>query len=278
MPQSNPSHEATGFSCLFLRRRAIDHVDFVVAGVQKAGTTALHYFLAKHPHIALLRDQALHFFDKEEHFTSPPDYEILHGNFKPSRRWKIAGEVTADYVYYRPAMERIARYNPNMKIVISLRNPTERAFSHWNMRRTTGREPRDFLAAIQRDQEQRKQGSTRFARGDAYIDRGIYTPQMERVFSFFPRTQLFIIKYETFRANNAATLDAVFDFLGVKRLRRLKKSARNVSPYQRKMTAEERRYVSAIFDEDISKLEALLGWDCSDWRYKVVDPPGAVAI
>ena len=56
------------------RRRRIDHVDFVVAGVQKAGTTALHYFIAKHPHIALPRDQALHFFDKEENFRGEPDY------------------------------------------------------------------------------------------------------------------------------------------------------------------------------------------------------------
>src|SRR5690349_3413105 len=124
-----------------LVRREVDRVDFIVAGVQKAGTTALHYFLAKHPHIALPRDQALHFFDKEEHFQKTPDYRILHGNFNPGWRWQIAGEVTADYVYYTPALERIARYNPEMKLIISLRNPTDRAFSHWNMRRAKGREP-----------------------------------------------------------------------------------------------------------------------------------------
>src|SRR5207237_7628627 len=66
---------------VLFRRRKVDHVDFVVAGVQKAGTTAVHDFLAQHPHIALLRDQALHFFDKEEHFTGEPDYPILLGNF-----------------------------------------------------------------------------------------------------------------------------------------------------------------------------------------------------
>src|SRR5437870_7928737 len=123
------------------RRRKVDHVNFVVAGVQKAGTTALHDFLAQHPHIALLRDQALHFFDKEEHFSGEPDYQILHGNFGPGWRWRVAGEVTADYLYYPRALERVAAYNPKMKIIISLRNPTERAFSQWNMRREKNQEP-----------------------------------------------------------------------------------------------------------------------------------------
>src|SRR5260370_33374965 len=91
------------------RRRRVDHVDFVVAGVQKAGTTAIHDFLAQHPYIALLRDQALHFFDKEEHFTGEPDYRILLGNFDPGWRWRVAGEVTADYFFYPHALRRLPR-------------------------------------------------------------------------------------------------------------------------------------------------------------------------
>src|SRR5690242_15600876 len=131
-------------------RRPVTRVDFVVGGVQKAGTTALHDFLAQHPHVALLRDQALHFFDKEENFgpsltgVSSPDYDVLHGNFDPPRNWKIAGEVTADYLYYPRALERIAAYNPGMKLIVSLRNPIDRAFSQWNMRRAKGREALPF--------------------------------------------------------------------------------------------------------------------------------------
>src|ERR1044072_4914162 len=80
--------------------RPVSRIDFIVGGVQKAGTTALHDFLAQHPKVALLRDQALHFFFKPEHFTGEPDYTILHSNFAPGWRWQIAGEVTADYLYY----------------------------------------------------------------------------------------------------------------------------------------------------------------------------------
>jgi len=247
-------------------------VDFIVAGVQKAGTTAIHDFLAQHPHIALLRDQALHFFDKKEHFdtsrTGPlgqPDYRILLGNFDPGWRWRIAGEVTADYLYYPRALERIAAYNPKMKIIISLRNPTQRAFSQWNMRHDKGQEPLEFVAALKRDQEL---GIWKGPRGNAYLARSLYAPQLEKVFKLFPHDQVLVIKYEDFRADPFLLLDRMFDFLGVRRKSRLKNKQRNVGSYSRKLTSEERKYAATIFDQDIAEIEKLLEWDCSDWRFK----------
>jgi hypothetical protein len=248
-----------------LGQRKVTHVDFVVAGVQKAGTTAIHDFLAQHPHIALLRDQALHFFDKEEHFTGAPDYRILHDNFDPGWRWRVAGEVTADYLYYPRALERIAAYNPQMKLVVSLRHPTERAFSQWNMRWQKGQERLEFLDALKRDQEI---GIWNGPRGNAYLARSLYAPQLENVFNFFPRERVLFLKYEGFRSDPLPVIGALLDFLGVCRKSRLKNKKRNVGSYSRKLTPEERAYASAIFEEDISQIEKLLGWDCRDWRPK----------
>ena len=250
------------------RRRKVEQVDFIVAGVQKAGTTAIHDFLAQHPHVALLRDQALHFFDKEEHFGSSrtrPDYRILHGNFDPGWRWRVAGEVTADYLYYPHALERIARYNPKMKLIISLRNPVGRAFSQWNMRRGKGQEPLEFIDALKRDQEI---GIWQGPRGNAYLARSFYAPQLEQVFKLFPREQVFILKFEEFRTDPFPILDRIFDFLAVRRISRLKNKERNVGSYSQKISAQEREYAAAVFDDDITKIQALLGWDCSDWRFK----------
>jgi Sulfotransferase domain len=248
-------------------RRKVERVDFIVAGVQKAGTTALHDFLAQHPHVALLRDQALHFFDQEGHFPtdglSRPDYRILHGHFRPGWRWKIAGEVTADYLYYPHALERIAQYNAEMKLIISLRDPTERAFSQWNMRRAKGQEPLEFIDAIKRDQDA---GIWRGPRGNAYIARSLYSEQLGRVFELFPRDQVLLIKYEELGKDPSHTVATMFDFLGVAR-RQVKNKRRNVGSYSRQITTEEREHVSAIFDEEISKIESLLGWNCSDWRH-----------
>ncbi len=246
-------------------RRKVERVDFIVAGVQKAGTTALHDFLAQHSHVALLRDQALHFFDKKENFPpgSHPDYRILHGNFRTGWRWKIAGEVTADYLYYPRALERIALYNPQMKLIISLRDPTERAFSQWNMRRAKGQEPLEFVEAIKRDQET---GIWHGPRGNAYVARSLYSEQLERVFELFPRDQVLVIKYEDLRKDPFRVVATMFDFLGIARTK-VKNKHRNVGSYSRKITTDERDRVSAIFDQDISKIESLLGWNCSDWRH-----------
>ena len=255
----------------WLQRPPVTRVDFIVGGVQKAGTTAFHDFLAQHPHVALLRDQALHFFDREENFAtrrtgpSAPDYDILHGNFDPPRNWKIAGEVTADYLYYPRALQRIAAYNPAMKLIVSLRNPIDRAFSQWNMRRAKGREALPFVDAIKCDAEM---GIQRAPRGNAYIARSLYSAQLERMFGLFPRENVLVLKYEDLRSRPERIVRQLFDFLGLEH-RKVKNKRRNVGIYSRRLSAEEREFVSGFFEDDIPKVEALLGWDCSDWRSNV---------
>ena len=152
-----------------------------------------------------------------------------------------------------------------MKLIISLRNPVGRAFSQWNMRRAKGQEPLEFLDALKRDQEI---GIWQRPRGNAYLARSLYAPQLAQVFELFPRERVLVLKYEDLRGNPAAVLEGVFDFIGVRNLSRLKNKQRNVGSYSRKITPEERLYAAAIFDEDINKVEALLGWNCSDWRFK----------
>ena len=73
---------------------------------------------------------------------------------------------------------------------------------------------------------------------------------------------------ENFRTEPFPLLDRMFDFLGVPRKSGLKNEQRNIGSYSRKLTFEEHEYAGGIFDEDIAKIEALLGWDCGDWRFK----------
>jgi hypothetical protein len=248
-------------------RRKIDKLDFIVAGAQKSGTTALHYFLQKHPHITLGDQQEMHFFDNDEFFSPPvPDYELLHRHFPPVASATIAGECTPSYLYYGPAMERIWNYNPQIKLLFLLRNPVERAFAHWNMQRFKGREPLDFLDAVENEKNRVTEASPLQSRRFSYVDRGFYSDQLERVWKFFPKEQLKIIKSEKFRDNNRETLKATFEFLGVKPLRIIRSKDRNVVPYERALTVEERKYLYAIFAAEIVRLERMLGWDCSDWK------------
>src|SRR5438552_3764770 len=251
---------------IFGKRHKVERLDFIVAGAQKSGTTALHYFLRKHPQIALPDRQEMHFFDDDAIFSRPVDYDLLHRHFRPVARAGLAGEVTPSYLYWKPAMERIWNYNPQIKLVVLLRNPVDRAFAHWNMQRFKDREPLDFLDALKEEPRRIAQPLTIESRRFAYVDRGFYCGQLDRVFKFFPREQVKIVKFEHFRDRKQETLDEIFEFLGVKPLRRVRDKDRNVVPYERAMTPEERKYLSTIFAVEIAKLEQMLGWDCSDWK------------
>ncbi len=163
-------------------------------------------------------------------------------------------------------MERIRNYNPLIKLIILLRNPIDRAFAHWNMQRFKGRESLDFLDALKEEPRRIAQPLTIESRRFAYVDRGFYSEQLERVFQFFPREQVRIVKFEDFRDRKQETLNGIFEFLGVKPLRGVRDKDRNVVPYERVMTPEERKYLSTIFAVEIAKLEQMLSWDCSAWK------------
>ncbi|HEX4638721.1 MAG TPA: sulfotransferase [Chthoniobacterales bacterium] len=250
-----------------IERRTVERLDFIVAGAQKSGTTALHYFLKRHPQITLPDREEMHFFDNEEIFSRPPiDYDLLHRHFpRRLRSTSVVGEVTPSYLYWPRAIERIHIYNPRIKLVIVLRNPIDRAFAHWNMQRFKEREPLDFLDALREERKRIVELAPIDARRFAYVDRGFYSTQLDRVFKFFPREHVHIVKFENFRDKKQETLASIFDFLRVKRIRNIRDKDRNVVPYQRGMRPDEREYLFGVFSGEIAQLEQMLDWDLSDW-------------
>ncbi len=217
-------------------KHKIDRLDFVLAGAQKSGTTALHYFLSRHPKITMGDQQEIHFFDNDALFVSEVDYEGLHKHYPSLGPSTIAGDCTPSYIYHEPAAERIWKYNPKTKLLILLRNPVDRAFAHWNMQRFRGREPLDFFDAV-REEKARIAGA----------------PPVE-------------VKFEDFKEKPRETLTSIFAFLGLEPLGSVRSKDRNIVPYQRAMNWEEKVFLYHLFEEDIAKLEQLLGWDCADWK------------
>jgi hypothetical protein len=244
----------------------VERLDFIVAGAQKCGTTALHYQLAKHPQIALPNKEELHFFDDEEVFAKAVSYEGLHGSFRPTSRAIVAGESTPVYLYWRPAMERIWNYRKGIKIVILLRDPVERAFSHWNMQRERGYETLDFLEAVQAEEKRQREAAPLQSRRFSYIGRGLYAEQLERVFRFFPPYLVKVVRFEDLRNSFAETINSILSFIGVEPLRSIRNKERNPIRYQREITSAERSQLYPLFEQDLATLEKLLGWDCSEWK------------
>jgi hypothetical protein len=122
------------------------------------------------------------------------------------------------------------------------------------MQRYRGREPLDFFDAV-REEETRIAGAPPLeARRFAYLERGFYGRQLERVFKFFPREQMKVVKFEDFKKHQRQTLASIFSFLGRKPRRSRRNKDRNIVPYERAMNWEERVFLYNLFAEDISKL------------------------
>jgi Sulfotransferase domain len=217
---------------------------FLIVGAQKAGTTALYYYLAEHPNIIQGRDKEIGFFSPElfEHWPENPAHHILgsHDNITsfhlrcyhkqmvwyhkqfplPHERGKsrITYEATPEYLYYPNAPLRIHNYDHNIKLIAILRNPVDRAFSAWNMyyrefnrgmyRRL--RELRNFDEAI-RDELRELSGTSKLEPG--YVRRGIYCEQLTRYFKLFKRNQLLILSSQELRDNTSHALRRVSEFL-----------------------------------------------------------------
>jgi hypothetical protein len=253
----------------------IEKLDFIIAGAQKAGTSALADFLEAHPKIKMPHKDELHatvqparhFFDDEERFAkSEIDYAPLQRGCLRKRESIFLGSCTPIYIYWKSAMERIWNYNSKIKLLILLRNPAERAFSHWNMQRDRHLESLDFLDAVQEEKNRAREAMPFQLRKFSYVDRGFYADQIGRVFRYFPREQVKVIKFEHFRRDARKALDAVCNFIGVEPLQNLNNVETGSTPYVRKMTRSERQYLVDLYKSDIDRLEKLLGWDCSDWK------------
>ncbi|MBU1378757.1 MAG: sulfotransferase domain-containing protein [Alphaproteobacteria bacterium] len=190
-------------------------VSFVIAGVQKGGTTALFDYLADYPDIALPDAKELHFFDDESRNWSRPDYADYHARFAdPAGR--PCGEATPIYAYWPNSLERIAAYNPAMKLVMVLRDPVQRAWSHWRMEYARGVETHPFAWCI-------RQGRQRLFDADpwgvhrelSYVERGFYGEQMERLYGLFPRAQVLVLTSDALRADPGPALAQVRALLGL---------------------------------------------------------------
>jgi hypothetical protein len=249
-----------------IKHGKVDKLDFIVAGAQKCGTTALHYQLHKHPQIALPEKEERHFFDDEELFANEVDYEKLHESFKVGSRAVVAGEVTPIYLYWRPVMERIYTYRKGVKLIILLRNPIDRAFSQWNMQREREIDTLDFLDAVKAEPERQQKVAPLQSRRFSYIARGLYAEQLTRVFQFFPRYLVKVVRFEDLRKNFSGTINSIFAFIDVEKLKNVRNKERNPIRYAREITEDERRAVYPFFADDIAKLESLLEWNCSDWK------------
>lgn len=241
-------------------------VNFIICGTQKGGTSALYTYLRMHQEICMSKQKEVHFFDNEDIFGSKkPNYDEYHSFFLPEISHKIIGEATPIYMYWHNAPKRIYQYNPKMKIIVILRNPIERAYSHWNMERVRGNDSLSFWDAIHKEKERCEEALPYQHRTFSYIDRGFYLNQLRIIWSYFPSEQVLILKNEDLKNKHREIIIQVYQFLGVKQIEKLKSINAHLYPYIAQMSSKEKLYLQSIYQNEIQNIEKELGWDCTNW-------------
>ncbi|EON93894.1 sulfotransferase [Marinobacter lipolyticus SM19] len=242
-------------------------VNFLVAGTQKGGTSALDAYLREHPQICMADKKEVHFFDNEAAFANgSPDYNRYHAAFNPTKEHKMIGESTPIYMYWDAAPQRIWEYNPEMKIIVSLRNPIERAYSHWNMQASRKKDTLPFRTAILKEKERFRETLPNQNRLYSYTDRGFYSYQLKRLWRYFSQENTLILRHDELKTKPNKMLRKVTDFLGLDPLQPIHPREVHQIPYDREMDSVDKKFLLEIYDNEISEIERLLSWDCSDWR------------
>lgn len=244
-------------------------VDFIICGVQKAGTTALDAYLREHPEVCMADKKEVHFFDNENYFKNGrTNYKLYHSYFSNCSGNKLIGESTPIYSYWNNAPKRIWEYNPEIKLILLLRNPIERAYSHWNMEQSRGAEMFSFSDAIRKEPERCRQAYPYQHRVYSYIDRGFYTLQLQELYKYFQRKQLLTLKNEDLKNKPKEMLDKICDFLGIDRQPNIENKNVHAIPYQNLMKKSDKVFLREIYEDEIHNLGKMLDWDCTNWLDK----------
>lgn len=242
-------------------------IDFAIIGTQKGGTTAIHHFVSQHPDLFLPRRKELHFFDRDQLFRKwvPKNmlYSWYHSRFRGAARTQLKGETTPIYLYWRNAIVRMHAYNPAFKLIAILRDPTERAFSHYYMLQQRGQEPRTFDDAIRAEVAALGKGQPQ--RRNTYVDRGFYAQQIEFLLRYFDRSQLLILRTEDLWEQHQPTLDRVFEFLRVPAMPCGRRERIFSFSSGTMMSQQAREFLVEQYTPDVRRLERMFGWDLSAW-------------
>jgi len=284
-------------------------VDFFIVGAPKAGTTSLYHYLNEHPQVEMssqkepdyFSDKAIHeqkMYYAKNRVNTLDKYEALF----LQKESMVYGEGSVSYLFYDNVAEDIKKYNPNAKIIIMLRNPIERAFSHYLMDYRLGLISDNFENIIAK-KSKHKNAHLFYQQ---YIEVSKYANQIQRYLDFFEKENILFIDYKDFKKNVSKTVDQVYNFLNISAdfsadtntkynaftiprnkvirfiysfvfFRRiltflfpiyLVKNIRFFlfkSDKKPELLKETRSLLRKIFHDDIKKLEKVLGKDYSKW-------------
>lgn len=246
--------------------------DFLVIGCQKGGTSSLHTYLAQHPRLAPADIKEVHFFDGglQPGWDKYAEGERLYRSYFDWRSSMCAQgrqsfEASPCYMFNPLAPARMAAMVPDTKLIALLRDPVDRAVSHYFHELRRGRETLPMMEALEAEDDRLATARTSGDYKDtswinmSYATRSLYAEQLERVFEHFPRERVLILESSEFYGNPKRTLAQVLDFIGLDDAGLdADLTPVGVGTNRTKVDAEVYDYLNARFAEPNARLQDML--------------------
>lgn len=255
--------------------------DFYLIGAARSGTTSLYYSLIQHPSVYQTTGKEIHYFEKYYHLGLN-----WYRSFFPYRSNKfyvekiqkknfLTGDATPRYIDNPHIPKRVKQITPNSKFIVLLRNPIERAFSHYNMNIKNGYETLSFEKAIEHENDRIKNGYEKMLKngsysGDyftyAYLERGKYAEKLKKWFEVFPKKFFIIKNSDDFFKKPETTYDEVLKFLQLSKWKLKKHLPQMVGKYQQneiepKVKKQLMEYFKPFNEKLYKLLEINYHWD-----------------
>ncbi len=251
--------------------------NFLLIGAQRSGTTSLYQALRRHPQIAGPIVKEVHFFDHQ--YWRGVDwygsyFPVVAARERARRRGSdlLAGEATPYYLFHPGVPARVAETIPAVLLITILRNPVDRAYSHYRKMVQRKIEPLSFENALVAEEsrlageEERLLADPRYRsfhhRHHAYVSRGLYADQIARWLALFPRKHLLVLRAEDFFTRPADVYKRTLSFLELDPFDPGEYSAGNSGSYD-PLDKEVRANLERRFAEPNAHLSRLLG--CESW-------------
>lgn len=198
--------------------------DFLIVGAPKCGTTAMTRYLEAHPQVFVADRKDLHFFGSDLQFTQRPPRELGEylSHFREASPGQRRGEASVWYLASTQAAEEIHEHNPDMSIIIMLRNPVEMMHALYTQLRFNGLGDEDlptFAEALaaepERAQGRRLPPNTPLPSALLYRQAATFSQQVARYQAVFPPQQIHIILHDDLKADTTEAYRKTLAFLGV---------------------------------------------------------------
>ncbi len=212
-------------------------INFIGIGVQKAGTSWLAKCLNEHPEIYIHPKKEAHYFNRKSFYLNNLHYQY---SFKHNNE-KIIGEITPAYILEEKVAKRIFKYNPYVKLIVILRDPTNRCISQYKMEMSRG--------SIEKNSGLWDAFSRNLPKYGPMKERGLYKKQLKKYYKYFKKEQILILDYKQIKENPKKLLKTCFNFLEVDEKFVPTNTQKNI-----KHDKDVRKNI-VISEEDIQKVE-----------------------